>query len=202
MKKTTTISSGEQIGRQAEIKSLQKLAMQWHLIDIRAIKSGGKIQRNQWSVSSRRWQRETPKIWYIWCGRFFEICGGGGAQGGFGGFDFGDIFGNMGGRGSSRDLSLILAIFFWKFLMRVVKVLTKADLLWWFRRESWYGTSRRAQSGISFSEQKSLSILLFWKIQSHRTRMYKARNETQSHGERSYLWKIRFVFKVGCANAK
>ncbi len=41
--------------------------------------------------------------------------GGGGAQGGFGGFDFGDIFGNMGGRGSSQGFEFDLGDLFGNF---------------------------------------------------------------------------------------
>lgn len=41
--------------------------------------------------------------------------GGGGAQGGFGGFDFGDIFGNAGGHGSSQSFEFDLGDLFGNF---------------------------------------------------------------------------------------
>lgn len=45
----------------------------------------------------------------------FGNMGGGGAQGGFGGFDFGDMFSNMGNRGSSQGFEFDLGDLFGNF---------------------------------------------------------------------------------------
>lgn len=101
---------------EAEIKkAYKKLAMQWHPDrhqgDKKAEEKFKEINEAYQVVGDKEKRQKydtfgMADFWNMW---------GGGAQGGFGGFDFGDIFGNMGGRGSSQGFEFDLWDLFGNF---------------------------------------------------------------------------------------
>lgn len=96
-------------------KAYKKLAMQWHPDR----HQGDKKAEDKFKEINEAYQvlgdKEKRQKYDTFGTADFGNMGGGGPQGGFGGFDFGDIFGNMGGRGSSQSFEFDLGDLFGNF---------------------------------------------------------------------------------------